>query len=80
MTTEQIGGLVLFFLGTWILSLCAKWERRDEDWIKDPKNRYKSVKESITFPNLIRGRIMTYSGGLLALIGFVMFFTHLKVN
>ncbi len=78
-SSEQILGIFLFMTGAGVLSWCSHWERRQEEWQKDPKNKYRRVKRKTDFalPTTFRGTMMTISGSLLSFVGITMFFLRI---
>ncbi len=78
LAVEQIWGVFMFFLGAGVLNLCNRWERQDDEWLKDPRNRYKARKKSeFLIPRTVRGTLMTLTGSALSLTGITMFFLHI---
>lgn len=77
-SSEQVLGIFMFMVGAGVLSWCSHWERKQGEWLKDPKNKYRRVKRKIDFvvPTTVRGTMMTISGSLLSFAGITMFFLH----
>ena len=78
LSSEQVWGVFMFLAGGAVLSWCSHWERAQDEWRKDPRNKYKKSRRKIDFavPTTIRGTIMTISGSLLSLAGITMFFLY----
>ncbi|PIP71920.1 MAG: hypothetical protein COW89_09345 [Nitrospinae bacterium CG22_combo_CG10-13_8_21_14_all_47_10] len=76
LTMEQVWAIAMFFLGSFILSTCSKWERDEQAILKDPRNRYGRRKSDIVKPKSLRGTIMTLAGTLLCLSGMILFLLH----
>ncbi|GJL77257.1 MAG: hypothetical protein NPINA01_02460 [Nitrospinaceae bacterium] len=78
--TEQIWGVFLFGMGAGVLSLCSRWERQDEEWLKNPRNKYKKCRRKSDFaiPTTVRGMLMTLTGSLLSFTGITMFFLYIQ--
>jgi hypothetical protein len=76
---EQIWGVFMFFLGAGVLNLCNRWESQDENWLKDPRNKYRKCRKKNDFaiPTTVRGTLMTITGSLLSFSGITMFFLHI---
>ena len=77
LVTEQIWALVMFALGSVILSTCSNWEREEQALAKDPRNRYGKRKSDIVKPKTLRGTLMTLLGTGLCLGGMILFLLHL---
>ncbi len=81
LNAMQIWGIVLFFFGAGLLSLCSKWEREEEEWLKDPRNRYRQErrKNDVVMPKTVRGILMTLFGSLISLTGITLFFLNISM-
>lgn len=79
LTMEQVWAIAMFFLGSFILSTCSKWERDEQAIFKDPRNRYGRRKSDIVKPKSFRGTIMTLAGTLLCLSGMILFLMHVTL-
>lgn len=79
-SSEQVWGIVMLFLGMGILDLCSRLERQDEEWLKDPRNRYRKCrrKNDFAIPTTVRGVFLSFTGSLLSVTGIMMFFLHIK--
>ena len=53
LVAELIWALVMFALGSVILSACSKWEREEQAIAKDPRNRYGKRKSDIVKPKTL---------------------------
>ncbi|KMP12523.1 hypothetical protein UR09_00165 [Candidatus Nitromaritima sp. SCGC AAA799-A02] len=78
--TQQIWGIVMFFAGGWLLGHCSKLEREDAERMKDPKMRYGRRQSDIVRPKTIRGTVMTFLGGFLALGGMILFLMYSQLT
>ena len=80
ISPEQIWGISMFFLGAGILDWCSRMERKEDEWHKDPRNKYKKNRRKRDFiiPTTVRGVMMSFSGSLLSLAGITLFFLHIK--
>jgi len=78
LVEEQIWAIAMVVVGSFILSLCAKWEKAHQEAFKDPRDRYGKTKEEMK-PKTTRGTIMTTIGGLLCLGGMVLFLMHVTL-
>lgn len=79
LTIEQVWAVVMFFVGSYILSACSKWEREDQAILKDPRNRYGRRKSDIVKPKSLRGTLMTVLGAGLCLGGMILFLMHVSL-
>lgn len=75
----QVWGIFLFIVGAGVLSWCSRWERKQDEWRKDPRNKYRKSRKKIDFalPTTLRGTVMTVSGSLLSFAGITMFFLRI---
>ncbi len=80
ISSEQIWGIFLFFLGAGMLSWCSWLERTEEEFLRDTKNRYKQQRRKTDFviPKTVRGALMTITGSLMSLAGITLFFLHIN--
>ncbi len=76
LVVEQVWAIVLFLLGAIILNTCSKWERKDQEFLKDPRNRYGKRKSDVVKPKTLRGTLMTFVGTGLCLGGMILFVIH----
>jgi len=78
LSTEQVWGVFMFCAGALVLNWCSHWERTQDEWRKDPKNKYKKTRRKVDFvlPTTTRGTLMTITGSLLSFAGITMFFMH----
>ncbi len=76
LVVEQIWAIVLFFLGGFVLNTCSRLERKEQEFFKDPKNRYGKRKSDVVKPKSLRGTLMTLVGTGLCLGGMVLFMMH----
>ena len=79
LAVEQVWALVMFFLGSIILNICSKWEKRDQAILKESKS-YGRRKSDMVKPRTFRGTIMTLLGGVLCLGGMILFVIHLEIK
>lgn len=79
LSTEQVWGIFMFFVGAGVLSWCSHWERMQQEWLKNPRNKYRKSRRKTDFalPTTLRGTMMTISGSLLAFTGITLFFLHI---
>lgn len=77
LVIEQVWAIVLFFLGGFVLNTCSRWERKEQEFYKDPKNRYGKRKSDVIKPKTLRGTLMTLIGTGLCLGGMILFMMHL---
>lgn len=78
---QQLWGVVLFFVGGWILSYCSGWERKRQEQLRDPKVRwakYGKRKSDVLMPTSVWGTLMTLAGAGLAVWGFILFLSNIK--
>jgi len=75
-TSGQVLGIFMFFVGAGVLSWCSRWERKQDEWRKNPKNKYKKSrrKNDFALPTTLRGTLMTISGSLISFAGITIFF------
>ena len=81
LNERQLWGLVLFFLGNWVLSLCTRLEKVEEKRLKDPKVRWAVLgQKKIVFQyKNTRGIVMTLSGATMAIWGFCLILLNIPV-
>ncbi|MZG52926.1 MAG: hypothetical protein F3743_08880 [Nitrospinae bacterium] len=77
LVIEQVWAIVLFLLGAFVLNTCSKWERKEYEFFKDPKNRYGRRKSDVIKPKTLRGTLMTIAGTGLSLGGMILFMMHI---
>ena len=44
---EQVWAIVLFLLGAFVLNTCSRLERKEQEFLKDPRNRHGKRKSDI---------------------------------
>ena len=76
LVIEQVWAIVLFLLGVFALNTCSRLERKEQEFLKDPRNRYGKRKSDIVKPKTLRGCLMTLIGTGLCLGGMVLFMMH----
>jgi hypothetical protein len=76
LVVEQVWALVMFVFGSFILSLCSKWEKAEKDFASDPRNRIGITKKEKDKPKTLRGTIMTTIGTILCAGGMILFLMH----
>ena len=59
LVIEQVWAIVLFLLGVFALNTCSRLERKDQEFLKDLRNRYGKRKSDMVKPKSLRGTIMT---------------------
>ncbi|UCD11450.1 MAG: hypothetical protein JSU88_12510 [Nitrospinaceae bacterium] len=77
---EQIWGIILYFIGSGVLTLCSKWELREVEEYRDMRNRYRDNIKKNPFVRSLRARLMTASGFLISLVGAALFFMNIKMD
>ena len=75
LVIQQVWAVVMFFLGSFILSTCSKWEREDQAILKESKS-YGRRKSDLVKPRTFRGTVMTVLGAGLCLGGMILFMLH----
>ncbi len=81
LSQEQIIAVVIFFVGILIMTLCAKYERKVDERLRDPKLKYTLLdggNEDVVKQKNLVGNILSILGGAIALYGFVTFFLNIK--
>ena len=73
---EQVWAIVLFLLGAFVLNTCNRLERKEQEFLKNPGNRYGNRKSDILKPKRLRGTLMTLTGTGLCLGGVVLSMMH----
>ena len=76
LVIEQVWAIVLFLLGAFVINTCSRLERKDQEFLKDPRNRYGKRKSDMVKPKTLRGTIMTLTGTGLCLGGMILFVMH----
>jgi len=78
-SSGQVWGIFIFMMGAGILSWCSHWERKQDEWKKDSRNKYRKSRRKTDFaiPTTFRGTMMTISGSLLSFTGITMFFIRI---
>jgi len=77
----QLMGIVLFLIGSGILTYCNRYERETDAKLKDPKIRWAVIdgnKDALLKQKNFRGNIMTVVGFGVAIYGFILFLTNIK--
>ena len=59
LVIEQVWAIVLFLLGAFVINTWSRLERKDQEFLKDPRNRYGKRKSDMDKPKSLRGTIMT---------------------
>ena len=59
LVIEQVWAIVLFLLGSFVINTCSRLERKDQEFLKDPRNRYGKRKSDMVKPKTLRGTLMT---------------------
>lgn len=59
LVIEQVWAIVLFLLGAFVINTCSRLERKDQEFLKDPRNRYGKRKSDMVKPKTLRGTLMT---------------------
>lgn len=80
---NQILGVALFLVGSWILTLCRQYENKLDEKFKDPKTRWAVIdgnKNTALKQKSLRGTIMTVVGLAMALYGIVLFLINLTAK
>ncbi len=80
LVAEQYWAIAMVLFGSFILSTCSKWEREEQQVLKDPRNRYGRRKSDIVKPKSMRGTVMTVAGTLICLGGMILFLMHVKIE
>ena len=68
----EVWAIVLFLLGAFLLNTCSRLERKEQDFLKDPRNRYGKRKSDIVKPKKLRATLMTLTGIGLCLVGMAL--------
>jgi len=76
LVIEQVWAIVLLLLGAFVLNTCSRLERKDQEFLKDPRNRYGKQKSDMVKPKTLRGTHMTLTGTGLCLSGMILFVMH----
>ena len=76
LVIEQVWAIVLFLLGAFVLNTCSRLERKEQEFLKNPLNRYGKQKSDILKPKRLLGTLMTLTGTGLCLGGMVLFMMH----
>jgi hypothetical protein len=67
----------LFLLGVFELNTCSRLERKEQEFLKDPRNRYGKRKSDIVKPKTLRGALMSLIVTGLCFGGMVLFMIHI---
>ena len=59
LVIEQVWVIVLFLLGAFVINTCSRLERKDQEFLKDPRNSYGKRKSNMVKPKTLRGTLMT---------------------
>ena len=59
LVIEQVWVIVLFLLGAFVINTSSRLERKDQEFLKDLRNRYGKRKSDMVKPKSLRGTIMT---------------------
>ena len=76
LVIEQVWAIVLLLLGAFVLNTCSRLERKDQEFLKDPRNRYGKRKSDMVKPKTLRGTLMTLTGTGFCLGGMILFMMH----
>ena len=76
LVIEQVWAIVLFLLGAFVINTCSRLERKDQEFIKDLRNRYGKRKSDMVKPKTIRGTHMTLTVTGFYLGGMILFMMH----
>ena len=77
LVIEQVWAIVLFLLGVFVLNTCSRLERKEQEFLKDPRNRYGKRKSDIVKPKTLRGALMSLIVTGLCFGGMVLFMIHI---
>ena len=77
LVIEQVWAIVLFLLGVFALNTCSRLERKEQEFLKDPCNRYGKRKSDIVKPKTFRGTLITLIGTGLCFGGMVLFMMYI---
>jgi hypothetical protein len=81
INANQVYGLLLFFFGAFVLTLCNRYERKVDEKLRDPKQRWMlldGVKDGVVRRKSIIGTLLTIVGGAISLAGLVFFLVNIK--
>ena len=81
ISKQQLYGAILFFIGSFVLSICSKWEKKRKEKLKDPKVRianYGQKKSDLMKSYTLRGALLTFTGLGLAIFGALLFLMNIK--
>ena len=70
LVIEQVWAIVLFLLGVFALNTFSLLERKEQEFLKDPCNRYGKRKSDIVKPKSFRSCFMTLSATQRPLFGW----------
>ena len=73
---EQVWAIVLLLLGAFVLITWSRLERKDQEFRKDPRNRYGRRKSDMVKPKTLRGTHMTLTGTGFYLGGMILYMIH----
>ena len=76
LVVEQVWAIVLFLLGAFALNICSRLERKEQEFLKDPRNRYGKRKSDMVKPKTLRGTLITLKGTGLCLGDMILFVMH----
>ena len=76
LVIEQVWAIVLLLLGAFVLNTCSRLVRKDQEFIKDPRNRYGKRKSDMVKPKTLRGTHMTLTVTGFYLGGMILFMMH----
>jgi hypothetical protein len=68
---------LFFLLRVLALNTCSRLERKEQEFLKDPRNRYVKQKSDIDKPKRLRGILMTLAATGLCFGGMVLFMIHI---
>jgi hypothetical protein len=77
LVIEKVWAIVLFLLGVFVLNTCSRLERKEQEFLKDPRNRSGKQKSDIVKPKMLRGTLMTLIDAGLCFGGMVLFMMYI---
>ena len=73
---EQVWAIVLFLLGAFVLNNYSRLERKDQEFRKDPRNRYGRRKSDMVKPKMLRCTDIILTGTGFCLGVMILFMIH----
>lgn len=80
LNVSQFWGIGMYFLGSYVLGVCSKWEQKEDAFLRDPRNRMGKRPGDVVRPKTFRGTVMTVAGCMLSVGGAVMFFMNIDMG